>query len=441
MTRCRSDVNASRSRARAVISFEDFRAQLKGRQGSADDFVAFCPAHSDREHRSLHVTRAANGGILAKCFVGCAFEKIISATTVSATTNGNTPRNHTVRLTLEEFAAAKGLTVEILIANHVKQTERGLRITYLERDGVPARQQRSRTHAIAKEGSSWIKDAGSPIPYGRWRLDEAVELGELLVVEGETDTLTGWAHNVPTLGIPGADMVKILAADDLRAIERLYIVEEPDQGGTTFVARMAERLGELSWRGSAFVVTLPVKDLNELHQVAGDDFAEQLLTAKTAARPIADVVSTSRRETPESAATPLVEAGTGENGPILVSLADVAPESVEWLWPDRIARGKLALVIGEPGEGKSFMTHDLAARTTRGLAWPDAGTAPAGAIIILASEDGLADTVRPRIDRQDGDVRRISVLRAVRVGGRFTSRTPGSGATPTRITSGSALGP
>jgi AAA domain-containing protein len=227
---------------------------------------------------------------LAHCFVGCTWQDIVTALGFvgngGGATRASTARTSSEDLTIEEFAEAKGLTVDFLSANHVKQQERGLQITYLERDGTPARQQRARTHIAAKQGSRWIKGAGSPIPYGRWRLDEAIELGELLIVEGETDTLTGWAHNVPTLGIPGADMVKVLDAADLRAIERVFIVKEPDQGGATFIAGMARRLVELGWSGDARVLTLPVKDLSDLHIARGEAFAAELEQARATATPL-----------------------------------------------------------------------------------------------------------------------------------------------------------
>lgn len=105
------------------------------------------------------------------------------------------------------------------------------------------------------------------------------------------------------------------------------------------------------------------------------------------------------------------------DGPVLVCLDDVRAEDVEWTWRDRIARGKLTLAVGEPGSGKTYVTLDGVARTTIGAAWPDGGRAPAGAALLLTSEDGLADTVRPIIDRQGGNAARVHVLQAVRVEG------------------------
>lgn len=102
--------------------------------------------------------------------------------------------------------------------------------------------------------------------------------------------------------------------------------------------------------------------------------------------------------------------------PVLIRLSDVQPEPVTWLWPQRLAIGKLALFIGEPGVGKTYVALDIAARVTQGGAWPDGALAPQGGVVILTAEDGLADTLRPRLDATGADVRRVVALRGVRVG-------------------------
>ena len=109
-------------------------------------------------------------------------------------------------------------------------------------------------------------------------------------------------------------------------------------------------------------------------------------------------------------------AATSSAVPIIVRMADVLPEAVRWLWPGRIALGKLTIVAGDPGLGKSFLTCDLAARVSRGLAWPDepSGNAPRGGVVMLNCEDGLADTIRPRLDAHGADVEKIVALPAVR---------------------------
>ncbi len=99
----------------------------------------------------------------------------------------------------------------------------------------------------------------------------------------------------------------------------------------------------------------------------------------------------------------------------LVTLADVQPEEVRWLWPRRLPRGKLTLVDGDPGLGKSLITLDLAARVSRGWSMPDGAgaTDPAG-VVLLGAEDDLADTIRPRLDAAGADVTRIGALTGVR---------------------------
>jgi hypothetical protein len=100
---------------------------------------------------------------------------------------------------------------------------------------------------------------------------------------------------------------------------------------------------------------------------------------------------------------------------VIVRLADVKPEPVEWVWPGRIALGKLTLIAGDPGLGKSFLTLDMAARVSRGQAWPDAPALAqaAGGVVLLSAEDDVADTIRPRLDAAGADVSRIVALQAV----------------------------
>jgi hypothetical protein len=107
--------------------------------------------------------------------------------------------------------------------------------------------------------------------------------------------------------------------------------------------------------------------------------------------------------------------GANDGEAILTRLSDVAPSAVDWLWPGRIPLGKLSLVIGDPGLGKSLVTVDMAARVSTGKDWPDAATPQKSAadVVLLAAEDDLADTVRPRMDEAGGDSQRVHVLTAV----------------------------
>jgi hypothetical protein len=94
-------------------------------------------------------------------------------------------------------------------------------------------------------------------------------------------------------------------------------------------------------------------------------------------------------------------------------LSGVEPEAVSWLWPSWLALGKLALVDGDPGLGKSAMTLDLAARVSSGVAFPDGAKCEPAGVVLLSAEDGLADTIRPRLDAAGADTSRILALATV----------------------------
>src|SRR5881398_3739736 len=99
--------------------------------------------------------------------------------------------------------------------------------------------------------------------------------------------------------------------------------------------------------------------------------------------------------------------------PIAEPLSRVRPARVEWLWPHYLARGKLALLDGDPGVGKSLITIDLAARLSRGGPLPDGCVAGRPHLtLLLSAEDGAADTTRPRAEAAGADLDRVVTVTA-----------------------------
>lgn len=100
-------------------------------------------------------------------------------------------------------------------------------------------------------------------------------------------------------------------------------------------------------------------------------------------------------------------------------LSTVEPELVEWLWEARIPLGAITTIDGDPGLGKTaIMGADVPARVTTGRPMPD-GTygdlqGPAS-VLLIAPEDGLANTIRPRFDAADGDADRFFVIDGIGV--------------------------
>lgn len=109
------------------------------------------------------------------------------------------------------------------------------------------------------------------------------------------------------------------------------------------------------------------------------------------------------------------EDGPGTPHAVAKRLVAVTREQLEWLWPGRVPLGKLTLLAGDPGLGKSFVTLDMAARVSRGQPWPDAPVLPqaAGDVVLLNAEDDLADTIAPRLDKAGADDTRIVAIEGV----------------------------
>ncbi len=107
------------------------------------------------------------------------------------------------------------------------------------------------------------------------------------------------------------------------------------------------------------------------------------------------------------------DGSTPPRAPRGILLSEVKPERVRWSWKGRFARGKIAVVDGKPGLGKSAAMIDLAARVSVGKEWPDGSECEAGGVVICSAEDGLADTIRPRFDAAGGDPSKVVALSTV----------------------------
>jgi hypothetical protein len=101
-------------------------------------------------------------------------------------------------------------------------------------------------------------------------------------------------------------------------------------------------------------------------------------------------------------------------------LDELEPTPLRWLWPGYLPLGKLTLIDGDPGQGKSLMSLDLAARVTRGDKWPDStpGGDPAG-VVLVGCEDDLNNTVLPRLAALGADLTRIAAFQGHEVDGKL----------------------
>ena len=91
-----------------------------------------------------------------------------------------------------------------------------------------------------------------------------------------------------------------------------------------------------------------------------------------------------------------------------ISVQKPAPRPVPWLWPGRIAAGRLTLIDGDPDQGKSFLTLDLAARLTAGRELPDGSRSSEPlSVLLLSGEDNREDTIVPRLLAAGADLQRV----------------------------------
>jgi RecA-family ATPase len=115
----------------------------------------------------------------------------------------------------------------------------------------------------------------------------------------------------------------------------------------------------------------------------------------------------------ERAARQAVANRAGPPGPQVVILSDVEPERVTWLWEGYLPRGKVVILDGDPGVGKSTVSLDIAARITTGSPMPDGSAPVKGAVLILSAEDGIADTIRPRLDAAGADPAQVITITGI----------------------------
>lgn len=95
----------------------------------------------------------------------------------------------------------------------------------------------------------------------------------------------------------------------------------------------------------------------------------------------------------------------------LIKMSEVQSQEIEWLWYPFIPYGKLTIIQGDPGDGKTTLVLNIAAKLSKGEGLEEnmAVTEPIN-IIYQTAEDGLADTVKPRLEIAGADCERIMVI-------------------------------
>jgi len=183
---------------------------------------------------------------------------------------------------------------------------------------------------------------------------------------------------------PGADIV--LAADVDKS------AGEPMPQALEAARAVKARLAVPVFRGARREKD---SDFNDVHQ------GEGLLGVKTAleaAKALAEVVALGVAKAAQNPAFQLRKA------------SDVVIKPVRWLWPDWLARGKLHLLAGAAGCGKTTVALHLIAQITRGGIWPDGSKAERGKAFVWSGEDSWDDTLAPRLLMAGADLKRVAFV-------------------------------
>ena len=94
----------------------------------------------------------------------------------------------------------------------------------------------------------------------------------------------------------------------------------------------------------------------------------------------------------------------------IIRMSDVELTPVEWLWKPYLPFGKLSVLQGNPGEGKTYFAMHLAAACTNGKLLPNMERTEPFNVIYQTAEDGLGDTVKPRLIEAGADLDRVLVI-------------------------------
>jgi archaellum biogenesis ATPase FlaH len=356
--------------------------------------LTHCPAHGDGRP-SLHID-VKDGKPLFRCFAGCTQDAIIDE--LKRRDLWPKPPERTPQRTTDyPYRLADGT----IVATH-RRIDRGGKdklFYWLLPDGT-----------ISKGGQ--VKPAQLPL----YRLPEIVHEDRVILCEGEKAVDACWLNGlVATTLAPSAGQTEYGEALEALRSKDVWLWPDFDKPGYNHMTRVARELAERA----VTVRWLWIPSPSPAGMDAWDYFAQGRST---------DALRDYLHQDPPPPAPEWTRQGdTGESMaeaeglPVKVAhmrtMAQVTAARLKWLWPGRIPMGKLTIIDGDPGLGKSLVTIDIGARLTRGDPMPNEslgtlGRQPTG-VVYLAMEDDPEDTIRPRFDVAGADPERVVLLEAI----------------------------
>jgi len=94
----------------------------------------------------------------------------------------------------------------------------------------------------------------------------------------------------------------------------------------------------------------------------------------------------------------------------IITVSDVKSEKVDFLWEPYIPLGKITIIQGDPESGKTTLALAVASAVTTGSPLPGITRTNKGSVIFQTAEDGLADTIKPRLELLGADCSKVHVI-------------------------------
>jgi hypothetical protein len=332
-----------------AMDLDDFLARLDGVHHHPRGIAARCPVPDHDDHvQSLSVGAGEHGGIVVKCQKDCATEAVVAA----------------MGLTMADLM---GLPYKVCDHHYTDVYSRWLYT--VERWANP------------KTFRGYLPPLAERVLYNLPCVPWAQENNRpVLWVEGEKDVDNCSARGIPAVtGCGGAGPNKILPQylDSLIGLD-VIVVADNDPVGKEHAREKARLLD-----GKARSVQL-------MHSRVGNDSSDAF---------------------DANYGLEILEPLQTVEGVGAYVAAHVQPRKLGWAWKDHFALGKIGMIEGDPGDGKSIMTIDLAARWSTGMKMPDGSNGmPACPVLMVSAEDDLEDTLIPRIIAAGGDRSRIHLM-------------------------------
>lgn len=362
------------------MQLDEFLGRLDKVKGSGKQYTALCPAHNDNK-QSLSVSVGDNGKILLNCHTGC---------------------------TAKEIVNAMGLTMQDLFTEPPRKTREKNTViatyNYTDKNGnllnTKTRWSDKSFSWSHKENGKWKKGhKGEAVLYN---LPAVASSKRIYVVEGEKDVETLKAYQkVAVCSAHGAGTGKWLPqyTEALKGKE-IVIIQDNDDKGKEFARETANALIDVAESVKVIDLTQEWDTLKE-HGDISDVFEMQ--EAK-------DVLT--KLEALETV-TPLYEKKEKIHKQEITCLVNVEELEVKWLWYPYIPLGKITLLQADPGTGKTFLCLSLAATVSKGGhfygEYLKTYKQPAN-VIYQTAEDGLSDTIKPRLRAMNPDFSKIFVI-------------------------------